>query len=1019
MGTIELDPNTLTSMGVLLNVLDNTFAADFVPQFLIDLNETLPLRNATFAFNPSKNKYELSVEFGVKVGEDNEGEAQHLGIGLSISVAPDPVSGGKRATEFGAKVEVPIPDSGLTHLTFQGIINRKLGDTLVAQCNFTEEQSLPLHALLGGVAPALGVLIPEELPIPLRQNLLLVLSGRVGSGFGKRLIVGVGFNAGVNLGELPLVGLYFKEEQTSAAFTVELLVASHEFSHAELKVINGALTELDSPLKIRPSSAGQQGLGRGAHLVSYLALGELTRTWYTPIQRTRSQNPFEARSTRQVARSSGDDSPLTLGLNGAWLAVQRAVGPVYIEKLGLTYKAGGIHFVPEIVLSVGDLRLILDGVSVRLPVPSGEVELRADGFGLEYENDALRVTGAFLRSTRGGCEEYAGMAALQLGVKGQTIGLGAIGAYAYVDGQPSLFLYATLSYPLGGPPFFFVTGLSAGFGYNRSLTSPTLEEVTSFPLVAQAVGGSGDPSTDSPGEVVSGQLSQLVRYIQVAPDQGFLALGVKFTSFKLLDGFALMTVMLGKTFELDLLGLARLQVPFKTDNPLVFLEMALLARFAPSEGLVTVRGQLTPASYLLGRSCRLTGGFAFSTWFAGDRAGDFVVTLGGYHPSFKVPGHYPVVPRIGFDWRVDGNISVRGEAYFALCAHAAMAGGRLEASFSAGSAWASFTIGADFLICWKPFAYEASLYQHFKAGLGCLSGSMGASLKVWGPEFGGYAKLDFFLFSVKVKFGNQSGPAPRPILWDDFRTSFLPASEDVCSVAVAEGLMRQIKPRDGEPLWVVNPKEFALSIGSVIPSKQAFHPGSPDTPVTGGGNQAFGVAPVAVRSADLSIDFHVTIQRSRTDVEPDKFTFTPVLRRVPSAMWGEPQIVGDRLRFPDVNGRSFVEGALSGLQVRPAVPPKGGITDRLPVARLQFEVEEAAGGYAFGTLPAFHESGDEDAGRRETIRTTILRNTQRDALLSSLGFDPAEDVVLTEEIAAAFVIPPQVKEAGESAQASA
>ncbi|WP_437774744.1 DUF6603 domain-containing protein [Sorangium sp. So ce1097] len=153
------------------------------------------------------------------------------------------------------------------------------------------------------------------------------------------------------------------------------------------------------------------------------------------------------------------------------------------------------------MLSVGDLRLLLDGVSVRLPVPSGEVELRVDGFGLEYENDALRVTGAFLRSTRNGHEEYAGMAALQLGRKGQTVGLGAIGAYAYVDGQPSLFLYATLSYPLGGPPFFFVTGLSAGFGYNRSLTAPPLDEVASFPLVAQAVDGSGDPSTDNPGEV--------------------------------------------------------------------------------------------------------------------------------------------------------------------------------------------------------------------------------------------------------------------------------------------------------------------------------------------------------------------------------------------------------------------------------------------------------------------------------------------------------------------------------------
>ena len=46
--------------------------------------------------------------------------------------------------------------------------------------------------------------------------------------------------------------------------------------------------------------------------------------------------------------------------------------------------------------------------------------------------------------------------------------------------------------------------------------------------------------------------------------------------------------------------------------------------------------------------CRLTGGFAFYTWFSGDHEGDFVVTLGGYQQKFKRPSHYPVVPRLGF-----------------------------------------------------------------------------------------------------------------------------------------------------------------------------------------------------------------------------------------------------------------------------------------------------------------------------------------------------------------------------------
>ncbi len=43
--------------------------------------------------------------------------------------------------------------------------------------------------------------------------------------------------------------------------------------------------------------------------------------------------------------------------------------------------------------------------------------------------------------------------------------------------------------------------------------------------------------------------------------QYFLALGVKFTSFKMVDSFALITVSFGNDFEVDLLGLSTLIVP--------------------------------------------------------------------------------------------------------------------------------------------------------------------------------------------------------------------------------------------------------------------------------------------------------------------------------------------------------------------------------------------------------------------------------------------------------------------------
>ena len=59
-------------------------------------------------------------------------------------------------------------------------------------------------------------------------------------------------------------------------------------------------------------------------------------------------------------------------------------------------------------------------------------------------------------------------------------------------------------------------------------------------------------------------------------------------------------------------------------------------------------------------------------WFSGPHAGEFVLTLGGYHPSFHRDG-YPVVPRLGFVWTVSSFLVIKGESYFALTSEAMMA----------------------------------------------------------------------------------------------------------------------------------------------------------------------------------------------------------------------------------------------------------------------------------------------------------------------------------------------------------
>ena len=111
-----------------------------------------------------------------------------------------------------------------------------------------------------------------------------------------------------------------------------------------------------------------------------------------------------------------------------------------------------------------------------------------------------------------------------------------------------------------------------------------------------------------------------------------------------------------------------------------------------------MRAQLTSNSYILSKDCHLNGGFAFYTWFEPHRqAGDFVLTLGGYHPKFIVPDHYPQVPRLALNWQVSSELHIKADAYFALTGSAIMAGAHLQATWQSGALRAWFVAGADFL----------------------------------------------------------------------------------------------------------------------------------------------------------------------------------------------------------------------------------------------------------------------------------------------------------------------------------
>ena len=420
------------------------------------------------------------------------------------------------------------------------------------------------------------------------------------------------------------------------------------------------------------------------------------------------------------------------------------------------------------------------------------------------------------------------------------------------------------------------------------------------------------------GDVLAGKLASLEAFVPPSDGDVFFALGVRFSTFNLLDSFVLVAVSIGSTVRIDALGLSTLVVPRPeagaSVTPLAEVQIALHAQIVPAEGFVGVEARLTPASYVLSRQCHLSGGAALYSWFSGPHAGDFVVTVGGYHPAFVRPPHYPEVPRLAFEWQVTAEVALKGSLYFALAAHALMAGGSLEATYTSGALSAWFRAGIDFLVAWKPYHYDAHAFINVGARWHSIEAELGVDLHVWGPDFAGSAEVDLVVTSFTIEFGASRAPAPQPLDWTTFAAASLPPSAAVCTIACQRGLVRQLDPGPGlAGDWVVGAHDLVVAVASQIPST-GYQVNDGDAQRPPGTAALLGVAPMAVAPGELDAQLHVTFSRvDGTARTPVAMQVTPVLKSVPAALWGTAQA-------PKVNGDRMIVGALSELELRP--PPR-------------------------------------------------------------------------------------------------
>ncbi|HRW09337.1 MAG TPA: hypothetical protein P5121_29755, partial [Caldilineaceae bacterium] len=552
--------------------------------------ESLVIDNLGIAFNTQTGDVSFTCRGHLQIGVDSAGRAEQVEAQVTIEVTRNATTQSYSVTFRGYLLVEGLQfdlnfsyDPTATSLV-AAFDHSQNNVTNVAGENFNSffGDTIRVHNLLSQISPEVASIIPESLEVELK-NVLFAYSRHDSA---RKFLFGPNIGVHISLADLPLVGHTFPTDQTLGFDDLQLLFVSNPLTLLETNSLNTLIPDHVNKL---PTTAlvdanGQPtayALAKGFSVAARLRLGDTLLPLSFTVG-TSQPSPLRALPVAGVARANAVADTTTTPVR--WIKIQRSFGPLHFARIGVLYQDGAILILLDASLAVSGLTLALDGLAVGSKLDHFSPEFRLNGLSVDYRNGPVELGGALLRVAREGREEYDGAVILRT----TALTLGALGSYTYFNGHPSFFVYALLDYPLGGPAFFFVTGLAAGFGFNRRLTMPTIDQVATFPLVQWASDPASSPTANNQGSAaLLGALTGLASYIPPSTGDYFLAVGIKFTSFKLLDSFALLAVAFGKRFELDLLGLSTLIAPTPIPgepavSPLAEAQLALKASFIPA-----------------------------------------------------------------------------------------------------------------------------------------------------------------------------------------------------------------------------------------------------------------------------------------------------------------------------------------------------------------------------------------------------------------------------------------------------
>ncbi|KAF8253308.1 hypothetical protein K440DRAFT_593079 [Wilcoxina mikolae CBS 423.85] len=554
----------------------------------------------------------------------------------------------------------------------------------------------------------------------------------------------------------------------------------------------------------------------------------------------------------------------------------------------------------------------------------------------------------------------------------------AVGAYEHTilpRDFKSVFIFARLDGPLLTLEFAELKGVKVGFGYNYSLKLPSVANILDFPLVASL---SADANSDP--------LQTLRKFdLWVAPQENSLWLAAGFT----LDAFQILTIEATAIFTFSpvlgiaIVGLATASMPpnVKVDeHPFVYVELGIVGALDIAGGSLRVEAQLTQNSFILNPSCHLTGGFAICYWFQGSPyVGDWMFSVGGFHPSFLIPEHYSNPPRVGISWNLSDVLRIEGEAYFAVTPKVCMGGGRYSALFSAGPIEAHFEAWANFLVNFRPFFFMADIGVcvgvAFVLDIGIITIRIGAEISAMlflqGPPFRGVVYVDLWVHNFSVSFGEDPGPPP-PVDFKQFlelvkqpgpADAQEKASESFLVVELITGsATEKIESSKRIPgdRWIVRAGSFSFRVESKFAVKNALLR-------NGVKSDLANRTPIYARPMQLineldtsCLNVEITYHDGDNDSNWQK---TLIMRNVPTALWGkyvhdeDPLAAGSNVNS-NGNLLSHQEGTVSHAAGLTVTNPKA-LLPKINIPAYDAIASQESSIFPFGSDPTLLPNGPQ------------------------------------------------------------